>query len=320
MQRFLGMKMISRRLLRTKILQSLYAYYNTADAGYTKPDKDLELSIKKAYDLYYFVMLLIIPVKHYAESRIELALNKKLPSYEDLNPNTRFVDNRLICQIHECKKFNKYVKHNALSWSNYPELIKKLYGKLVESQYYKEYMESAESSYEADRQLLIDFYANELEDDEMFHDILEELCIYWNDDVDLVVGRVVKTIKEMSPVSFEMLPLYKSESDPEFAFSLLHATIRNYDEYHKLIDSYVVNWDIERVAHVDNLVLQMAVNELVEFPTIPIKVTFDEYLELSKFYSTPKSSLFINGLLDKILEDLTLSGKIIKFEEEESIV
>ena len=304
--------MISRRLLRIKILQILYAHYNTAGTGIVKPEKDLLFSIQKAYDLYYYLLLLMIPIKRFAESRIELALNKKLPTFEDLHPNTRFIGNEVILQLEDNPAFNKYLKNSKLSWVKYPELIKNLYSKMVDSPYYKEYMESPESGYAEDRQIIVDFYVSELEDYDMFYDILEEQSIFWNDDIEFIVSMVIKTIKEMQPDRLELLPLYKSDDDREFAFTLLNASIKNYDEYHILIDSYVDNWDIERVAHIDNIVLQMAINELVEFPSIPVKVTFDEYLELSKYYSTPKSSLFINGLLDKILEELTQKGKINK--------
>ena len=311
--------MISRRILRIKILQVLYAHYNTAGSDVVKPAKDLLFSIQKAYDLYYYLLLLIVPVKRFAESRIDLALNKKLPTFDDLHPNTRFIDNKVIQQIENDTMFNRYVNDSKLSWVNHPELIKNLYAKLVESQYYKDYMERFEHDYADDRQLLIDFYTTELDDNEMFYAILEEQSIFWNDDIEYVTGMVIKTIRDMHSDKFELYPMYKSEDDREFAFSLLKSTIVNYDEYHKLIDGHVDNWDIERVAYIDNLVLQMAINELVIFPDIPVKVTFDEYLELAKYYSTPKSSVFINGLLDTLLEELTLQGKIIKTEMEKNL-
>ena len=304
--------MISRRLLRIKILQILYAHFNTEGTGVVKSEKDLIFSIKKGYDLYYYLLVLAVAIKRYAESRIELALNKKLPNYDDLHPNTRFVENEIIKQFEDSPEFNKYINQHVINWTEHPELIKNMYAKLIDSQYYKEYMEKPVADYADDKQLLIDFYSSELEDYDILYDILEEKSIFWNDDIDFMVCMVVKTIKDMRPDRFELLPLYKSDDDREFAFSLLLATIKNYDEYYKMIDDNVVNWDIERVALIDNLIMQMAMNELVEFPSIPVKVTFDEYLEMSKYYSTPKSCIFINGLLDKISEDLTKEGKIVK--------
>jgi N utilization substance protein B len=199
-----------------------------------------------------------------------------------------------------------------MSWVNHPELIKSLYNKLIESPYYQEYMENPKNSYAKDRELLVNFFSGELEEYEMFYDILEEQSIFWNDDIDFVVIMIIKTIQEIRPGKTEFLPLYKSDDDREFAIRLFRETMMHHDEYRQLIENYVDNWDIERVAYIDNLILQMAINELVEFPTIPVKVTFDKYLELAKYYSTPKSSLFINGLLDKISTDLFQKGKIVK--------
>jgi len=304
--------MISRRLLRIKILQILYAHFNGEDSGMVKSERDLEFSIQKAYDLYYYLLLLIIAIRRYAESRIELARNKKLPTYEDLHPNTRFIDNQVIRQIEKNPAFNQYLNECKMSWIKHPELIKNLYNKLTESTYYQEYMNQPKNNYFKDRQLLVDFFSNELEEYEMFYNILEEQSIFWNDDIDFVVIMVIKTIQEMRPGKTEFLPLYRSDVDQEFTISLLRASITHYDEYRQLIEDYVDNWDIERVAFIDNLIMQMAINELVEFPSIPVKVTFDEYLELAKYYSTPKSSIFINGLLDKISVDLTEKGKIAK--------
>ena len=269
-------------------------------------------SIQKAYDLYCYLLLLMIAIKRHAESRIELARNKRLPTYEDLHPNTRFIDNEVIGQIEENHAFNQQMGERKMSWVNHPELIKNLYNKLTESSYYQSYMEREVCSFADDKQLLVDFYTNELEDYEMFYDIMEEQSIFWNDDIEFVVIMVIKTIKEMRPGKMSLLPQYKSDDDREFAFRLLRATIVHHDEYRKLIEGYVDNWDIERVAYIDNLIMQMAINELIEFPSIPVKVTFDEYLELAKYYSTPKSSVFINGLLDKISADLTQKGKITK--------
>jgi N utilization substance protein B len=262
--------------------------------------------------LYFYLILLIIAIKRYGVSRIELARNKKLPTYEDLHPNTRFVENQVIRQIEEAPAFNQYLNECKMSWVNHPELIRNLYNKLIESPYYQEYMEDTDNSYDKDRKLLVDFFSGELNEFDMFYDILEEQSIFWNDDIEFVVIMVIKTIQEMRPGKIEFLPLYKSDEDHEFAIRLLRESIKHHNEYRKLIEDFVDNWDIERVAFIDSLILQMAINELVEFPSIPIRVTFDEYLELAKYYSTPKSSVFINGLLDKISADLSQKGKIIK--------
>lgn len=304
--------MISRRLLRIKILQILYAHFNSDGSEISKSEKNLIFSIQKAYDLYFYLLLLAVDIRKYAVSRIELALNKRLPTWEDLHPNTRFVNNEVIRQIEESAALIKFTSERKLSWVNHPELIKSLYNKLIESTYYQQYMERPSCSYEDDKQLLVDFYTVELEDYDMFYEILEEQSIFWNDDIDFTVIMVIKTMMDICPDKVTFPPMYKSGEDREFAFSLLRASIMHYDDYRKLIETYIDNWDIERVAHIDNLIMQMAINELVEFPSIPVRVTFDEYLELAKYYSTPKSSIFINGLLDKISADLTEKGIINK--------
>jgi N utilization substance protein B len=291
----------------------LYARFSSSDVATTKSEKDLEFSIQKAYDLYYYLLLLLTAIKRYAESRIDLAKNKIRPTHEDLHPNTRFIDNRLIRQIEDSAAFNAYLSERKLSWVNHPELIKSLYRKLTAAEYYIAYMDAPVGSYEADRELLVDFFSGELEDHELFFQIMEEQSIFWNDDIDLVVSIVVKTIRAMSAEQgIKLLPMYKSDDDREFACTLLRASIQNHSEYEKLIDESTDNWDIERIALTDKLIMHMAINEFIEFPSIPIKVTFDEYLEVSKYYSTPKSSVFINGLLDKISANLIEAGKIVK--------
>ena len=304
--------MISRRLLRIKILQILYAHFNSEGTDMIKSEKDLVFSIQKAYDLYFYLILLAIDVKRYADSRIELARNKKLPTWDDLHPNTRFIENQVIRQIEESAAFNRFIDERKLRGVNHPELVKSLYVRLIESSCYQQYMDLLSCSYEDDKQLLIDFYSSELEDYDMFYEILEEQSIFWNDDIDFTVVMVIKTIKDIFPDKTTFSPMYKSGEDRDFAFRLLRSTIEHYDNHRKLIESYIDNWDIERVAQIDSLILHMAINELIEFPSIPVKVTFDEYLEMAKYYSTPKSSLFINGLLDKISSDLIEKGIITK--------
>ena len=304
--------MINRRLLRIKILQILYAHFNTEEPSMVKSEKDLLFSIQKAYDLYYYLILLIVSIRRYAELRIELARNKKLPTCEDLHPNTRFLENEVIRKIEKNDTFNQYLNETKMSWVNHPELIKHLYNKLIESSYYQKYMEDPKNSFAKDRRLIVNFFSGELENYDMFYDILEEQSIFWNDDIDFVIIMVVKTIQEMRVGRMELLPMFKSDEDQMFAIQLLRQSIIHHDEYRKLIDDYMVNWDIERIASIDSLIMQMAINELCEFPFVPVKVTFDEYLEMAKYYSTPKSSVFINGLLDRILADLTEKGKIVK--------
>jgi N utilization substance protein B len=306
--------MIGRRLLRIKILQILYAHFNTPDAGLLKPENELAFSVKKAYDLYFYLLLLPVAMKRYAESRMDIARNKNLPTYEDLHPNTRFTDNRLTAQLEQDKGFNSYLQREKLTWTARPELIKSLFLALSETEAFQRYMSEESNDYEKDRELLLDFFVNDVEDHELFCEIMEDQSIFWNDDLSFALTYAVKTLKAMQPDRPVPIPeMYKTDEDREFAVDLLRAVIRNYQQYEPLIEDNLTNWDMERVALLDKLILMMAVNELVEFPSIPIKVTFDEYLELAKYYSTAKSSIFINGLLDKISTDLQTEGKIAKF-------
>ncbi|MDR0713143.1 MAG: transcription antitermination factor NusB [Bacteroidales bacterium] len=337
--------MISRRLLRIKIFQILYAYWSHTQNDKTqevevagevlstqkakraafyepdvsmlnKPVKMLDFSIQKANDLYFYLLLLLLDVKRYAESRIDLAKNKRLPTWDDLHPNTRFIDNAVIRQLETCRTFRDYTDKHKLSWVNYPELIKNLYLNLTKSDYYNAYMNDEANHYEKDKDVLIEFFANEPVESELFVQIMEEQSIFWNDDIDFILAYVIKTIKGMkNDREVELLcrsDENKEKENKDFACKLLTVSIQHYDEYENLIERCTDNWDLERIAFSDKIIMQMAINELIEFPTIPVNVTFDEYLELAKYYSTPKSSVFINGLLDKILTDLNQEGKVVK--------
>lgn len=306
--------MISRRLLRIKIVQILYAYFTSENSSLDKSDKELQLSIKKAYDLYHYFILLIVDVADYANSRIELAKNKNLPSQDDLNPNTRFVNNSIIEQLRNCSDLNNYVSSSKISWNNYPEIIRNLYQKISDSEYFKTYMEAENCGYEADKKLIIDILTCELEEWELLYQMLEEQSIYWNDDIEFVIGMIIKTIQKfkVSQTEPQLMELYKNEEDREFGKTLLRKTILKHKEYHEIIDQYTKNWEVDRIAIMDVLIMEVALSEMIEFPSIPIKVTFNEYIDIARFYSTPKSNEFVNGVLDKIVIDLKKEKKIIK--------
>jgi transcription antitermination protein NusB len=307
--------MISRRILRIKILQLLYAYFQGADTAMAKFEKELFFSIQKTYDLYHYLLLLIIDVADYANSRIEIARQKKIPTREDLNPNTKFVDNQIIQQLRVNRQMNQYLNTTRLSWVNSPELIKKLHNRIRMTPYFKEYMEHPERSYEEDKKLIIEIYSSEIINTESIYQTLEEQSIYWNDEVEFVISMIAKTIKdfkEEDKEAAELMQLFKNDDDREFARDLFRKSVVHKEEYIKLIESYTENWDVERIAFLDMLILVMAITEAVAFPSIPTRVTINEYLEIAKFYSTEKSSVFINGLLDKIFKYLKDNQKIVK--------
>jgi len=307
--------MISRRILRIKILQLLYAYYKSSGSSINKAEKELLFSIQKTYDLFHYLILLIIDIADYALSRIDISKNKKIPTPEDLNPNTKFVDNKLILQLRNNRQLNEYLKSNKLSWVNYPELIRNLFNNIKESEHYKEYMNNNNRSYEEDKKLISDIYVKDIAVFEPLYQNLEEQSIYWNDEAEFVISIILRTIKNFKEAEVEngiIPPLFKNEEDIKFVKRLFRKAILNKEEYRKLIAQYAKNWEIERIAFIDILILQTAIAEVIEFTSIPTKVTFNEYLEIAKFYSTNKSSIFINGLLDRIVSHLKDNNLIKK--------
>ena len=306
--------MISRRLLRIKALKALYAHLKSESESLMASEKTLIASIDKTYDLYFQMLSLIVEVARYADERQQAAMQKKLPTYEDLNPNRKFVENVVVHLIAESDSVNDYLAAHKLSWARYPELIKALYLQLEQSEYYKKYMTSQERSFREDLALVTDFYTNELESSEMLEEVLDEQSILWNDDLGFALIMVTRTLSNMrqSHRDVKVLPKFKSEEDLEFAKELFEKAAVNYDCNLEVIEQFTRNWDIERIAFMDNVIMVTAMAELISFPSIPVKVTLDEYIEIAKYYSTASSSTFINGVLDKVVNTLTEEGRINK--------
>ena len=307
--------MVSRRLLRVKVLQICYAYLKSNDQTINQAEKELFFSIEKSHELYHYLILLTIDIVQFAESRIELAKKKRIPSHEDLNPNTKFIDNRLIKRLNENEDLNKYLNNKKLSWVNHPELIKNLYNKIKESEEYNKYMNSETNGFNEDKKFITDLYSKVIINFEPLYQILEEQSIYWNDDVEFMIGMIIKTFRSFKASGSEsekLMPLFKNEEDRDFVKKLFRKTVLNHKEHEELISKFIKNWDVERIAFMDIVVMSIAISEIIEFSDVPIKVSFDEYIEIAKFYSTQKSNVFINGILDKLVEHLKKEGKIIK--------
>ena len=292
--------MISRRMLRIKVVKALYAHMKSDADSLMASEKMLVTSIDKTYDLYFLLMSLVVEMAQYAEQRQEAAKNKKLPTYEDLNPNRKFVDNAVIRLLAQSDSVNDYLASRKLSWAKYPELVKALYTQLEQSDYFKKYMTSQESSFREDLALITEFYTRELEESEILESALDEMSILWNDDLGFALIMVTRTLSNMraSHTDVKVLPKFKSIEDLDFARELFAKAAVNFDNYQEEIEKYTRNWDVERIAFMDNLIMATAVAELVTFPSIPVKVTLDEYIEIAKYYSTHGSSTFINGILD----------------------
>jgi len=296
-------------------MQSLYAFHSSPDQTINLAEKELFFSINKSYDLYHLLLQLLVDIRKYAQFRIEQNLNKKIPSQQDLNPNLKFVDNEILIKISENEALAKYLEKSKLSWINNPELIKKLYTELVESEAYCDYMKHETKSISEDRNLIEYFLTDIVANSDDLYGILEEQSIYWNDDVEYVVSMIIKTlrkIKNSTNSSMSLLPLYKDEEDLEFTKTLFRKSVLNSKEYRDIIKKHLRNWDLDRIAFIDVLIMEMALCEFINFPSIPSKVSLNEYIDLARFYSTEKSRTFINGILDKILKSLKDEGKISK--------
>ena len=306
--------MISRRMLRIKVIKALYMHLKSESDSLMASEKTLLASIDKTYDLYFQMLSLVVELAHYAEQRQQAAMQKKLPTYEDLNPNRKFVENSVIRLIADSDLVNDYLAARKLNWSKYPELIKMLYNQLEETPYFKKYMSSQERSFREDLALITEFYTKELEECEMLEEALDEQSILWNDDLGFALVMVTRTLSNMRPSHKEVkvLPKFKSDEDLDYATSLFENAAVNFDEHLETIEQYTRNWDVERIAYMDNIIMVIALAELISCPSIPVKVTLDEYIEIAKFYSTQSSSTFINGVLDKMVTSLTEAGKINK--------
>ena len=297
--------MISRRLLRIKALQIAYAYHLSDNSSLIKAEKELLFSVGKSYELYHLVLLLLLEISSYAEKRIEIKRSKHFPTQEEANPNTRFVENPIIVKLRENDSFLRYIDQRHISWANYPELIKHLYNKLIESDEYKSYMDSADLKYNEHRDFLYFLIEEILVPDDYLSQILEERSIFWNDDIDFAAGMAAKTLGNCKEAkTARLFPMFKDEDDRKFLIDLFRKSVVNGIEHRELIKKYTKNWDFDRIATMDILIMQMAITEAIEFPSIPTKVTLNEYIEIAKYYSTEKSSVFINGILDKTLSTL----------------
>lgn len=307
--------MISRRLLRIKVLQILYAFNQKDDESINNSEKELFFSINKSYDLYHYFLLLIIDLFRYSDLRIEIAKSKNFPTPEDLNPNTRFIDNKVYAQLQANEDLNSYLLTQKLSWVNDEDLIRNLYNALRESLAYKRYMASSTPSYSEDVAMVQSIITDIFADSEELFLNLEEKSIYWNDDAEFMLGMAHKTIgkfKENNPSGTRLMPLYKQDEDQDFVKQLYRKAVISKKENEALIHQFASNWELDRIAFMDILIISLAITEVTIFPGIPVKVTLNEYIEIAKEYSTEKSSIFINGVLDKVFAKLKEDGKFKK--------
>lgn len=307
--------MINRVLIRLKIVQIVYAYYQNGGKNLDTAEKELFFSLSKAYDLYNYLMLLMVEVTKQANKRLNAAKNKLVPTKEELFPNTKFVENRFIAQLEVNKQLLEFTNNQKKTWENEADFVKSLCDKILESDIYKEYMASGTSSYEEDRELWRKIYKNIIFNNTDLDQVLEDQSLYWNDDKEIVDTFVLKTIKrfeEKNGPRQELLPEFKDDEDQDFARRLFRRAILNADYYRHLISENTKNWDLDRVAFMDVIIMQIALAEILSFPNIPVSVSLNEYVEIAKLYSTPKSGGFINGTLDGIVNSLKKENKLTK--------
>lgn len=309
--------MLSRRHIRIKVMQSLYAFTLNGSPDILKGESELVRSILKLHELYIYQLSFLMEIVDFARQRMEEAKLKFLPTEDDLHPNTRFIDNRIVRQLTENLDFCRRADQLKISWKEEEEIVRRLYQAVRSSDMYREYMSSPESTFEKDRTFILDLFRQHINSEEAMISFYEEKSIHWANDFPVALYYIDRTIRAletgMKPSDpLPGLPPEPDEEDRDFAVSLYRQTIRHSEEYGKLISERTLNWDMERIAMLDMLLLKMALAEFLEFPTIPVKVSFNEYIEISKDYSTPKSKVFINGILDKLINELTLENKIKK--------
>ena len=307
--------MINRILIRIKVLQILYAYHQNGTNDLKVAENELLFSLQKSYDLYYYLLLLIIEVTHLQERILDNRKHKYRPSEEELHPNTRLVNNRFTRQLSENEVFKAFIEKNTISWMNDMDFVKSTLETILASELYADYIKNPDDSYETDREFWKTVFKQLICGNEMVTEYLEDKSIYWNDDIEIIETFILKTIKRFNPEEGskqELLPMFKDLEDRSFAIKLFRETILRGPETKERISRHMKNWETERVANMDLIIMQLALTEILTFPSIPISVSLNEYIDTAKYYSTPKSGTFINGILDSIVDELKKENLLFK--------
>ena len=305
--------MINRELIRIKIVQLTYAYYQNGNKNIDTAEKELFFSLSKAYDLYNHLLALIVALTKESRRRLEV-LQAKAQREGTPMPSQRFAYNRFVLQLESIKQLSEFVETQKRTWADSPEFVGRLLEQIEQSQIYKEYLDT-DDNYDNDREFWRRIYRTLIQDNADIDQLLEEQSLYWNDDKEVVDTFVLKTIKrfdEKNGSHQELLPEYDSTEEKDYARKLFRATIMNGDEYQRYMSESSLNWDFSRLAYMDIVIMQIAIAEMLTFPSIPLSVTINEYVDLAKIYSTPRSSGYINGMLDSIARHLIRQGRLLK--------
>lgn len=313
--------MLNRRILRIKAFKTLYGGVLSGNMSLSEAEAQLEISCESARDLYIYMLGIISPLTAFAKDRIEAAKAKFNPTEEERNPNTKFADNALAQLLDADADFQKVFNKKKFSWGQYDLVLKKIFQSISEKDYYKEYMASEQRSLSEDCALFTRIFEEEMVDCVELENVLEDKSLYWNDDLAYSLTWCCKTLKSLAKGErWSLIPLYQSEmlkgddveSDKYFVRKLLQASFAGYEKYSAMIAESVSGWEKERLFLTDTVLISMGLAEAVTFPTIPVKVTMNEYVEISKYYGTPKSRSFVNGLLDRLMQKLSDEGQISK--------
>ena len=307
--------MINRVLIRLKVVQIVYAYYKNSGKSIKAAEDEVFFSLSKSYDLYNHLLLLMVGITHYEADRISFLSMKVRPTESDRNPNLKFVNNRFIAQLENNEQLIKFAEKSKLNWVDNSDLLRRLLAEITESDIYKEYMASETSSYEEDKELWRKLYKTFIFENEELDALLEDQSLYWNDDKAIIDTFVLKTIKrfeEEKGAAQQLLPEYKDTRDMDYAAKLFRTAVAKAEEYRELMSSCSKNWDMQRLAFMDVVIMQVALAEIMTFDDIPLSVTLNEYVEIAKHYSTAKSGSFVNGLLDSITKKLREDGRLKK--------
>ncbi|MDE5739192.1 MAG: transcription antitermination factor NusB [Bacteroidaceae bacterium] len=307
--------MINRTLIRLKIVQLMYAFYQNGGKSIDTAEKELLFSLAKAYDLYNYMLLLIVSVSRYALQDVEHKEHLNRVGHINQKVSHRFAENRFTAQLEINKQLREFVETKKKSWNSEFSYVKKLYADIVQSDIYADYMKMEKVTYDDDREVWRKIYKNIIMKDERIDDILEEQSLYWNDDREVVDTFVLKTIKRFTPergAHQELVPEYKDIEDQEFATRLFRRAILNDEYYRDLIGKCIKNWEFNRLAYMDVIIMQIAIAELLSFPQIPVSVTINEYVEIAKWYSTPKSGGYVNGIIDSVAKMLKSENLLMK--------
>jgi len=306
--------MLNRRHIRIKVMQSMYALLQSKSDDLTREEKFIHMSIDKIYDLYVLMLSLLVEVRDLAESHLEIGKKKFLATSDDINPNQKFIKNRLLLILKESQFLKEYLEsHKLKHWKNDGEYVRVILDAIKETEVYTNYISSEELSFKDDRDFIATIFKEVVAPNDKLFDYFESQNLNWVDDLPLVNTAVLKTFSRMSQTkAFIGDDLYGNDEDKEFVGDLFKKVALHHTEFAADIDAKTPNWDADRIAELDLILIKMALTEFVYFPSIPVRVTINEYIEIAKDYSTAKSGFFINGVLDKLSKEYTVSGKLKK--------